>query len=86
MKINFTLKRTKNFNNICVAALNRQKETDGQGDRQADRQTRDIEEVARMGQEASCNSNCTLYMRSSVACCTFIDLWDAASQNEIKIQ
>lgn len=22
----------------------------------------------------------------SVACCTFIDLWDAASQNEIKIQ
>lgn len=24
MKINFTLKRTKNFNNICVAALNRQ--------------------------------------------------------------
>lgn len=38
MKINFTLKRTKNFNNICVAALNRQKETDGQGDRQAGRQ------------------------------------------------
>jgi len=26
MKINFTLNRTKNFNNICVAALNRQTE------------------------------------------------------------
>jgi len=29
MKINFTLKRTKNFNNICVAALNRQQGRQG---------------------------------------------------------
>lgn len=55
MKINFTLKRTKNFNNICVAALNRQ--TD-RADRQTDRQTRDNEEeVAQDEARGSCNSN-----------------------------
>lgn len=54
MKINFTLKRTKNFNNICVAALNRQ--TD-RGDRQTDGQTRDNEEeVAQDEARGSCNS------------------------------
>jgi len=34
MKINFTLNRTKNFNNICVAALNRQRDRERERERE----------------------------------------------------